>query len=166
MTDTAAWLKPGFEEIEASPHCDAVTRAGKPCGAYAMKGQSKCAGHSGVLASQSAAASAKSAQVRRDRVLKRQEAVERSKLSPREHLAVGLSERWLEIQPLLLDELIGNKDWRGLLALVDQAYGKPGETLLLDAGKPDEMALDELVAWLSTAEGIATESPTVPETQS
>jgi len=140
--------------------CTATTKAGKACPNAPLTGQSVCVSHSGQAKEYAVRASAASVEARRDRVNKRQEAVEASKLTFREGLAARLNASREAVYSVLVDEAIATSDRATLLRALDQAYGKPLETVQTNAGDPFNMTEAELAKWLN--EG-TTQVPTVSD---
>lgn len=131
--------------------CTAIRRNGERCRSTFALRDGLCPVHGGRV-DPSAAVKA-----RHDREKARREAmkrdVERAKLAPRERLRLDLAARWDEVQRVLLDGALAEGDRGTLLRLLDQAFGKPGETAAPD-GPPPVPSLEELVAALDAITGL------------
>lgn len=119
-------------ETAAKRRCSAVKTDGQPCGAYAVGGSDLCAGHGrlGFAADPVAAGrrgAERTAQVRREAAEERQKEQERAKLTVRERLAVELSERLDDVVRVMVDDALATGDRRTVLAVIDQAFGRPTE---------------------------------------
>lgn len=163
LEDTSAWLKP--ESVQTPRRCSALTRQGKACGGYALKGGETCLAHSPEGEQARSKAVLASAEARRAVVIGRKEAKEAAKLG-----VIG----WMERLAGEHDEALARAaltraldgEPRMLNLFLERVYGKVTDHVSIEAGNPSDMPLDELVAWLSTAEGAGTESSTVTETKS
>jgi hypothetical protein len=117
-------------------HCEGQNSEGKPCGSYALKGQTLCSAHSGLLDHKQAAK--KSAEVRKARLEERPRSV-------KDALARRFERRADEIAKLL-DRDIEREDSGSVRAWMVQVYGAPAQLVQTEA--VDKAATDYTLAEL------------------
>jgi hypothetical protein len=99
--------------------CSETTRAGNPCGAWPVAGETKCAGHLGIRPLDAREGNAASARARRVKAeLRRRSALDWA--------AAKLEEHGEEIANMILAAARGG-DWRAAAFLYERVYGKPQE---------------------------------------
>lgn len=158
MSDNAA------QDPISAPHplrCSSMTKGGKECRAYPVKGSTTCLLHGDreQVAELSKRAAAESARVRKDSLEQRKAASEDAKLSLTQRLRRATAARADEFVNATLDNAIGQKDVGAQRLVWERLEGKVTDNLNVNAGDPFSMSEADLHRWLTEAPQEPVEAP-------
>jgi hypothetical protein len=129
--------------------CEATKADGDPCNAYAVKGGSKCFLHSGNAKALSEQGAAKSAEVRRDRLTKREQRLEDAKLTLTQKIRLFAAENADAITAALGKAAIADGSSPAMRELLQRVEGKVADRVeTVDGNDPSRMDEAQLTAWL------------------
>jgi hypothetical protein len=150
---------PTIDPVPA-PRCSSTTKAGKPCGGYAVEGGSTCVAHTPHIAAVARSKGVeRSREVRKQRVEQREQADELAKLSLTQLLRKLAHERKAEIVKSLLDAAIADGSSAAMRETWQRIEGKVIDVTQVNAGDPFNMSQTELEEYLRKLDQRDAEAP-------